>query len=74
MVSATDRKAGACVISAVGVSVTACDCPGELVEADLRPGAVAGGAWELAGPEVFAVEEVEEVEGPATGEGETVRA
>jgi hypothetical protein len=69
MVSATDRKAGARVISAVGASVTAC-CPGGLVVADLRPGA----AWELAGPEVFEVEEVEEVDGPATGEGETVRA
>jgi hypothetical protein len=66
MVSDTDRKAGARVISAAtaataGISVV-----------DLRPGAVADGAWALGGLSVFAVEEVEEVEGPATG-GETVR-
>ena len=39
---------------------------------DLRPSAAAGGAWALAELDVFAVE-VEEVEGPAMGPGETVR-
>jgi hypothetical protein len=39
---------------------------------DLLPWAVAGGAWALAELDVFAVE-VEEVEGPAMGPGETVR-
>jgi len=66
MVSATDRKAGARVIS------TAAATTGLLV-VGLRPGVVADGAWALAGLSVFAVEEVEDVEGPATGEGETVR-
>ena len=39
---------------------------------DLRPSAIAGDAWALAELDVFAVE-VEEVEGPAMGPGETVR-
>jgi hypothetical protein len=68
MVSATDRKAGARVISAAAAG----DCPCGLLVVDLRPGAAAGDAWALAGL-VFAVEVAEEVEGPAMGEGETVR-
>jgi hypothetical protein len=39
---------------------------------DLRPGT--GDAWALAGLSVFAVDVAEEVEGPAMGEGETVRS
>jgi hypothetical protein len=39
---------------------------------DLRPCAVARGAWALPELDVFVVE-VGEVEGPATGPGETVR-
>jgi hypothetical protein len=69
MVSATDRKAGARVISA---TATVCDCPCGLLVVDLRPGA--GDAWALAGLSVFAVDVAEEVEGPAMGEGETVRS
>lgn len=72
MVSATERKAGARVVSTVAASATACDCPGRLLVVDLRPSAAAGSAWALAELDVFAVE-VEEVEGPAMGPGETVR-
>lgn len=69
MVRATERNAGARVISAFAVSVTA---PGRLLAVNLRPCAVAAGAWVLAELDVFAVG-VEEVEGPAMGPGETVR-
>lgn len=61
MVSATERKAGARVISAVAASVTACDRPGGSLVVDLRPCAVAGGAWALAELDVFAVEVEEEM-------------
>lgn len=72
MVSATDRKAGARVISAAAATATTCPC--ELLAVDLRPDAVAGDAWALAGLSVFVVDVAEEVEGPAMGEGETVRS
>jgi hypothetical protein len=71
IVSTTERKAGAHVTSAVTASVVACE-PGGLLVVDMRPCAVAGDACALAVLDVFAVE-VEVVEGPAMGPGETVR-
>ena len=71
MVSATERKAGARVISAGTATSAASD---GLLVADLRPGAVAGVACALAKLSNFAAEEMEVVDGPAMGEGETVRA
>jgi hypothetical protein len=67
MVSATERKAGARVISAAATTSAA---SGGLLVVDLRPGAVAGVACALS---AFAAEEIEEVDGPAMGEGEMVR-
>lgn len=66
MVSATERKAGGRVISAAATTSAA---SGRLLVVDLRPGAVAGVACALS---AFAAE-MEEVDGPAMGEGETVR-